>query len=105
MNDVLKRIQQLRTERGWSEYELAVKSDITQSTISSWYRRNMLPTIPSIQKICKGFDITMSQFFLEDREEVDDVISITPQQKRLLTYSAKLEPRQIEALLKFLDEL
>lgn len=102
MNDVLKRIHQLRIERGWSEYELAVKSDITQSTISSWYRRNMLPTIPSIQKICKGFDITMSQFFLEDE---DDITSITPQQKRLLIYSAKLEPRQMEALLKFLDEL
>lgn len=102
MNDVLKRIHQLRTERGWSEYELAVKSDITQSTISSWYRRNMLPTIPSIQKICKGFDITMSQFFLEDE---DDITSITPQQKRLLIFSAKLEPRQMEALLKFLDEL
>ncbi|MBE5925467.1 MAG: helix-turn-helix transcriptional regulator [Lachnospiraceae bacterium] len=102
MIDILKRINQLRVERGWSEYQLSVKADITQSTISSWYRKNMLPSIPSIQKICNAFDITMSQFFIEDS---DMTTTITPQQKRLLAYSAKLEPEQMDALLKFLDIL
>ena len=45
--DILKRIVDLRKERNWTEYQLAEQSGLTQSTISSWYRKNMLPTIPS----------------------------------------------------------
>ena len=32
--NVLKRIIQLRTERGWSEYQLAEAAELPQSTIS-----------------------------------------------------------------------
>ena len=102
MMDVLKRITQLRVERGWSEYQLAIKSDITQSTISSWYRKNMVPTLLSIQKICNAFDITMAQFFID---EEDEVVSITSQQKRLLSYSTKFEPEQLEAIINMLEKL
>lgn len=59
--DILKRIVDLRTERNWTEYQLAERSGLTQSTISSWYRKNMLPTIPSLSKICDAFGITLSQ--------------------------------------------
>lgn len=61
--DVLARIIELRDARGWSEYQLAEKSGMAQSTISSWYRKRMLPTIPSLEKICDAFDITLAQFF------------------------------------------
>lgn len=35
--NVLNKITYLRTQRGWSEYQLAEHSGLTQSTISSWY--------------------------------------------------------------------
>ena len=35
--NVLDRIVELRTAKGWSEYQLAEESGMTQSTISSWY--------------------------------------------------------------------
>ena len=35
MEDILARIIKLRQARGWSEYQLAVKSALPQSTISS----------------------------------------------------------------------
>ena len=38
--DILKRIVDLRKERNWTEYQLAEQSGLTQSTISSWYRKN-----------------------------------------------------------------
>lgn len=61
--DVLEKISMLRNERQWTEYQLAEKSGLTQSTISSWYRRNLTPSIPSLVKICDAFGITISQFF------------------------------------------
>lgn len=79
MVNVLERITELREERYWTEYQLAEKSGLTQSTISSWYRKGMLPTIPSLTKICDAFGITMSQFFLEDTKQA---ISLTEKQAR-----------------------
>ena len=100
--DILDKITKLRLERGWSENQLAEKSGLTQSTISSWYRKNLLPTIPSLTYICDAFGISLSQFFLE---EDGNTIQITDQQKRLLEYAAKLDPEQYGALLKFLKTL
>ena len=97
--DILDKITQFRLERNWSEYQLAEESGLTQSTISSWYRKHMLPTIPSLMKICDAFGITLSQFFLEDG---DNVILISEQQRQLLHHAAKLSPQQYEALLHFL---
>lgn len=100
--DVLVRIKFLREERHWSEYQLAEKSGLTQSTISSWYRKNLLPTIPSLYKICDAFGITISQFFLE---EDNSTTTLTPEQLNLLKCAAKLNPEQYDALLYFLKTL
>ncbi|MCF2657536.1 helix-turn-helix domain-containing protein [Lacrimispora saccharolytica] len=70
MIDVLERITELREKHSWTEYQLAEQSGLTQSTISSWYRKSMLPTISSLKKICNAFDITLSQFFVEDNSDV-----------------------------------
>lgn len=101
--DILDKITQLRLERNWSEYQLAERSGLTQSTISSWYRKNMLPTIPSLTRICDAFGITLSQFFLESKEE--NIVQLSDQQIRLLQFAAKLDPDQYEALLAFLQTL
>ena len=37
--DILGKITQMRIEKGWTEYELAERAELTQSTISSWYRK------------------------------------------------------------------
>lgn len=61
--NVLDKITQERLSRGWSEYTLAKNSGIAQSTISTWYRKNLQPSVASIEKVCKGFDMTLPQFF------------------------------------------
>lgn len=100
--DILDKIVQYRLERNWSEYQLAEKSGLTQSTISSWYRKKMLPTIPSLIKICDAFGVTLSQFFLEDTE---NSTLLSDQQRQLLHHAAKLTPEQYEALIHFLELL
>lgn len=100
--DILEKITQLRKERHWTEYQLAERSGLTQSTISSWYRKNMLPSIPSLAKICDAFQITLSQFFLDD---TNTATLLNDHQLRLLKYSSKLTPEQFEALLLFFEML
>ena len=100
--DVLERILYYRKQKNWTEYQLAEKSGLTQSTISSWYRKNMLPTIPSLEKLCDAFDITLAQFFLENSEEA---VTLNEKQLKLLNNCVKLSPEQFDALLHFLDTL
>lgn len=101
MIDVLKRITDYRMQKGWSEYQLAEKSGLTQSTISSWYRKNMIPSIPSLNKICNAFEITMSQFFAEDSDD----FSLTDMQKHLLDAAGHLTEEQQAVLIQFLKTL
>ena len=100
MINVLKRITALRMARGWTEYGLACRCDLPQSTISSWYRHNMLPSLGSLEKICKGFDLTLSQFFLS---ETDPVTTLTKQQRELLENWFKLSDTQKKKLLALID--
>ena len=90
MKDILKEITRLRLKRNWSEYELAKYSGVSQSTISTWYRKQQVPTIPTLEKVCKGFGITLSQFFAEG----DDAIVLTPEQKELLDNWSSLPEKQ-----------
>ena len=102
MINVLERITSLRDHKNWTEYQLAERSGLTQSTISSWYRKDILPTIPSLERICIAFGISLSQFF---KEETDEVVLINPNQKKLLEVVSKLDDKQYNALLHFLENI
>lgn len=101
MKDILSAITQYRLERGWSEYQLAEHSGLPQTTISSWYRKNALPSIPSLERICNAFDITISQLFAED----DDPITLTPAQKKLLESWSRLSKEQQMIVSQLIDSM
>lgn len=100
--DILEKIRYYKQERGWSEYQLAEKSGLPQSTISSWYRKNMLPSITSLERICNAFNITLSQFFSDDKLIISQ---LTVEQKEILDEYNKLERKQQASLVAFLKTL
>lgn len=99
--DILQRIIKLRQERGWTEYQLSESSGISQSTISSWYSKGMLPSVGSLEKICNGFGITMSYFFAEE----GDAVILTKEQRELLNNWDKLRPEAKQSLIHFLETI
>ena len=58
-----KRISQLCKSRGMSYYRLAKKSGLSESVLSSIRRGKNLPSLDTLEKICKTINITMSEFF------------------------------------------
>lgn len=80
--DILGRIEWERLACGWSKDALAENSGLTQSTISTWRRRNLLPNVASLEKICSGLGISLSQFFQEE-----DSVYLSPDQKEILDLS------------------
>ena len=88
-----QRIRELMEERQWSEYRLALESGLSQSTISNIFSRNTTPSIPTLESICKGFGITLAQFFAEG-----DWVELTPEQHEMFDEWSSLTAAQKEAL-------
>ena len=101
MKNILEIIARYRQERGWTEYQLAERSGLPQSTISSWYRKNMVPTVPSLEKVCAAFGITLSQLFAEDGEPV----TLTSSQRELLARWVRLDEEQQAAIFQLIDKM
>ena len=99
MKKILDVIAANREARGWTEYQLAEHSGLPQSTISSWYRKNIFPTVPSLEKICLAFGITLSQLFAENNTPV----ALTKPQHELLKRWTKLNERQQSVILQLID--
>jgi len=92
--DVLERLLRLLKERNWTEYRLAKESGLSESTIANIYRRNAVPSIPTLKSVCDGFGITLSQFFADD-----EMVELTPELKELFDSWLPLTAEQKQAAL------
>jgi transcriptional regulator with XRE-family HTH domain len=79
--DILNRIGELQSERGWSKYRLAKEAGISEGSLNNMFRQNSLPSIPTLESLCKGFGITLAQFFAESGEP----IALTNDQEQMLS--------------------
>ena len=98
--DTHERLQQLLKERGWSEYRLAKSCGLSESTIANIFRRNTLPSIATLETICGGFGITLSQFFAEG-----EMVELTPELKELFDGWAYLTPEQKDAVARVIKAM
>lgn len=96
--DVHKRLQQLLNERGWTEYRLSKKCGLSESTLANIFRRNTMPSITTLEAICNGFGITLSQFFAED-----EMVELTPELKNLFDKWIALTPEQKDAVYHMIN--
>lgn len=96
--DIVKKIRKLQRERGWTDYKLSKEAGISQSSLATLYCRNTPPKIETLQNLCDGFGITLSQFFLED----ESVEILSNSEKKMLTYFRKLPPEKQRALIELI---
>ena len=93
--DTLQRLHQLLDERGWSEYRLGKNCRLSNSTIANIYHRNTVPSITTLEAICAGFGISLSQFFAEG-----EMVELTPELKELFDSWVDLTLPQKAAILQ-----
>ena len=96
---VLDRIDELRKIKGWSVNQLAKQAGCKQSTINNLFARNNVPTIPTLEKLCTAFGISMSEFFSTSTEMV-----LTDEQRAIVIEWEKLSEAQRKNLLPILIE-
>ena len=100
MFDVLARIQELRESREWSVYKLAKLSGIPQSTIATWYQKNLYPPIDKIEILCNTFQISLHDFF-----SYEDFNGLSKDQKNLLTKWDQLSEKEKDAIYSIINHL
>lgn len=96
---VVYKITQLLEERNWTSYRLAKESGICESTLNNFFSRGSIPSIPTLMKICKGFGITMSDFFNEEGTVFHE-LSLTD--KLIIAYFHKMEKEDKERMMEFI---
>ena len=100
--NILEKIAILRDERKWSNYKLAKKSKISEGTLNNLFRLGNQPTIPTLEAICFGLGITLSQFFAEDG---DCAVILSSEQQNFLNMWNTLTEGQQQALLVLIKEM
>ena len=98
--DPNKKLRALLDQSGWTEYRLARNSGLSDSTIINIFKRNTVPSIPTLEAICRGFGITLSQFFAEG-----EMVEITPELHDVFQAWRFLTPEQKAALLQLLNTM
>lgn len=95
--DILARLTEFMEYKGWSMNRLAKEAGITQSTLSSIFSRQAIPSIPTLKKLCSGLDITLGQFFADQPPE------LPPDARRVCEKVNRLPPDKLQILESVLD--
>ena len=90
----VEKIKTMKEERKWSVYKLALVSDISDSTVRNIFKRGTDPSLSTLECLCKGFGITMSQFFAEEGESVQ----LTDEQRDIINLWGSLPQKERESL-------
>ena len=91
--DINERIRVLMNERGWTPYRLAKESGLSDATVGNIFRRNTVPSMSTLESICRGLKITLSQFFAES-----ETVELTPELKELFEDWVNLTSDQKDAV-------
>ena len=92
--DATERIKSL------SAYRLSKSCGLSENTIATILKRNSLPSIGTLESICKGFGITLSEFFAEG-----DLIEVSSDTKQLIEYWGGLSPTQKKTILELVKNM
>ncbi len=99
--NALERIQELCQERNWSYYQLSKVSGIAYSTLSTMINKHNMPSLSTLQRLCDGFGISVTDFFEPDRSSN----SLAPDQAECLSLFTALSPDDKKLALAYLKGL
>lgn len=89
---IAEGIQKIITEKNISMYKLAKKIGLGQSTISNLVNRKNMPSVYTLECICKCLNLKLSDFFemIEGKEELEELdCKEVPKEYGILTKEQK----------------
>lgn len=100
--DVNEKLRKMLKNRGWTEYKMSKYSGLSESTVGNIFSRNTVPSIATLESICKAFGITLSQFFADDDSEL---VEMNEDLKELFNDWVSLSKEQKDAVRQLLKTM
>ncbi len=104
-NFVLTRMKELLKEREWTTYRLAKESGLAYSSLNNIFVRETIPSVSTLEKICEGFQITLSQFFDREQPTVASFDMLSADERTVINLYRRLNGREKELLTAYLHGL
>ena len=98
--DTHNKLKQLLAERHWTTYRLSKESGLSQSTIANIFKRNTDPNLTTLEAVCSGFGITLSQFFADH-----ELVELSPELNDLFECWTPLAMEQKAAVLQVMKTM
>ena len=90
-----KRVEELCTKHKVSKYKLAQMTGLSQTAIGNILKKESVPTLPTLERICDCFGISLAQFFAGDGVRPD----LTDEQNEILEIVNSLNADQKKILM------
>ena len=103
-NETLQTIEKLYKQRGWTIYKLAKESGIPYSSLNNMFLRNTQPSLNTLERLCSGLGISMSDFFHDDILETN-VYALDSSEIFIVETYRSLDSRRKELLTAYLSGL
>lgn len=98
--DIKDRVRFFQKARKMNNNQLSKAAGLNPSVLSSLFTRSQEPEISTLKSICKGLNVTMSEFFSEGEQ-----FDLTPDQNDLLFLYNRLPEQAKTHLMEFLKAL
>jgi len=89
------RIEELCEKQHITKYRLSQMTGVTQTVLSRIIKKENIPTIQTLEKICAALQISLAQFFAKDES-----LNLTSEQKELIETLNGLNPEERQRLIK-----
>lgn len=93
--DIVERLIEVLDKYGWTKYRLSKESKIPESTLSNIFHRGTVPTIATLQAICETMNISLAEFFSDDKQVV-----MTPELEEFYEEWTLLTPEKRKHLIQ-----
>lgn len=103
-DDVINRIKYFLEYRHWSLYKLAKEADMPYASLSNIFNRKTVPSIPTLDRICKGFGMNLAMFFEYDKNPIE-LEGLSETEQYIINSYRILSVKDKELLAAYLDGL
>lgn len=101
---VYERIEYLSKIKHMSMYKLAKEAELPYSSLNNIIHRRTCPTIGTLEKLCKGLNITLTDFFDFELYPLKDD-SLSEREDELVNKYRSLHPKKRTLLDAYIDGL
>lgn len=105
MKQLGDRLRDLREARNLKQTDVANALKISNKILSSYERNISLPTLDNLKNICKYYNVSADQLLdieldktIVPSEETNSLVSITSEQKRILSFYERLNSENKDAV-------